>query len=184
LGGVSGATGAFFSIAIAIRQRTVLVDLRFWSNLQDALLRIVIGIIAAMILVMLIQSGAIHFEIGEAKFAEDSAFKSWIYVLLTGFLGGFSERLVPDMLDKLSNESGPASGTATKKIPSTASAAVAAVLPSGPAAPSPPEATVPPSSGSPESEDHCMSDKPFPASLITPDDALPAATGGVAAPRQ
>ena len=175
----------FFSIAIGIRNRTVLVDLRQWANFQDAVLRMVIGMIAAMVLVMLIESGAIHFSVGDAKLPDDlpagaSVFKPWLYILLAGFLGGFSERLVPDMLDKLSNESVAQAGNPSPPAnPASAAAPSASAVPGPGATAAAPQPVADPSAR----DDHCLTGGAIPPELVTPDNALPPASGGVAAAR-
>lgn len=94
----AGVVGAFFSIALAIRTRTVLTNLQRRDNVADAILRIVIGMIAAGVLLLLIQAGVVpKFQIGDATL---SAHLQWQAVLIVGFLAGFSERLVPDLLAK------------------------------------------------------------------------------------
>ncbi len=94
-----GTIGAFFSIAIAIRGRTVLPDLRWLDNAADAVLRVVIGAIAASVLVSLIKLGVVSLSIGAAKLTDDVQ-ASWLYALLLSFIAGFSERLIPDLLEK------------------------------------------------------------------------------------
>lgn len=94
LGSAAGAFGAFFSIALAIRGRTVLPDLYRTANVMDAALRIVIGTMAGAVLVALIASNFIRFSIGDS---EPGAYQT-IHILVIGFLAGFAERLVPDLL--------------------------------------------------------------------------------------
>lgn len=92
-GAAAGAVGAFFSIALAIRGRTVLPDLLRTANMMDAMLRVVIGAIAGSVLIALIEGEVVTF-----KFAERG---SPLFVLIAGFLAGFAERLVPDLLEKV-----------------------------------------------------------------------------------
>src|SRR5262249_47931235 len=47
---MTGAVGAFFSIAIGIRGRTILPDLRWGSNVMDAALRVAVGLIGGAVL--------------------------------------------------------------------------------------------------------------------------------------
>jgi hypothetical protein len=175
LGSVVGAAGAFFSIAIAIRNRTVLIDLQPWGNRQSAAVRVMIGAIAAVVLLALIKSGAIDFKVGNAGFdAEKNPDASWLYLMLVAFLGGFSERLVPDLLEKYSKP--PAqSETETETTKPAAGAPGAAAAETSPAPPAVPDGQ--------EEEDHCVSDSPVEAGAETPDSALPQASGGVSAPR-
>ena len=55
--GAAGAIGAFFSIAIAIHNRTILTDQNLRDNFADAFLRILIGVLSAVALMCLLYSG-------------------------------------------------------------------------------------------------------------------------------
>jgi hypothetical protein len=95
----AGAVGAFFSVAIALRNRTVLPNTRRKDNITDATLRIVIGVIAASVLTLVLQADIIpSFKVGGATLSGVGI--AWQAVLVIGFLAGFSERLVPDLLAK------------------------------------------------------------------------------------
>jgi hypothetical protein len=100
----AGAFGAFFSIALAIRGRTILTDLYRTSNLMDAALRVVIGAIAGAMLVGLIDAKFVRFWLGESSPDEYGA----LHILIVGFIAGFSERLVPDLLAKADVRTGEA----------------------------------------------------------------------------
>jgi uncharacterized protein (DUF2235 family) len=102
-----GAVGAFFSIAIAIRGRTVLPDLQMRDNIADSLLRIVIGVIAATLLICLLISHAVRLRLGGADLAPETGPYSWMLALIVGFTAGFSERLVPDLLARSALVAGP-----------------------------------------------------------------------------
>ena len=121
-----GAMGAFFSIALGIRNRSVCTDLHKWNNIVDAVLRILIGAISAMVLYCLIDGKLVRISLGDATFppvpmpcpapvgpctsthglcppapgwcaAKDIA----IYVdIVLAFIAGFSERLVGDLLSR------------------------------------------------------------------------------------
>ena len=94
----AGAIGVLLSIAIAIRGRTVLVDGNRQTNIMDAALRVLIGVISAAALFLLLDSGAVdNLQIGSAQLAGSP---SWQATLLVGFAAGFLERLVPDLLEK------------------------------------------------------------------------------------
>jgi hypothetical protein len=99
LAGRAGTIGAFFSIALAIRNRTILPDLHRRDNLADATLRVLIGIIAGGVLSLLLSSNLLpNFKIGDANISGSSI--TWQTVLVIGFVAGFLERLVPDLLEK------------------------------------------------------------------------------------
>ena len=95
----AGLVGAAFSIALAIRNRTVALDTDLLDNVTDGTLRLVIGVISAGMLLLLFGSGVVpSLKIGDADLK--GAALTWQTVLVIGFLGGFLERLVPDLLEK------------------------------------------------------------------------------------
>jgi hypothetical protein len=95
----AGLVGAAFSIALAIRGRTVALDTDLLDNVTDGTLRLLIGVISAGVLLLLFASGIVpSLKIGDADFKP--ATLTWEMVLVIGFVGGFLERLVPDLLEK------------------------------------------------------------------------------------
>ena len=96
---IAGAAGAFFSIALAIRGRTVLPDLRWVANAMDAALRVVIGLMGGALLIALVRAGVVNIAFGNTPLGSTN---DWLYVLIVGFIAGFSERFVPDLLAKAS----------------------------------------------------------------------------------
>jgi hypothetical protein len=95
----AGLVGAVFSIALAIKSRTVALDTEPLANATDGVLRLSIGVICAGVLVLLVNCNILpQLTIGDLKFS-DSAPRPEI-VLIIGFLAGFLERLVPDLLEK------------------------------------------------------------------------------------
>ena len=96
-GAIAGALGAFFSISLAIRKRTILPDLLRTSNMMDAVLRVTIGFIAGAVLTILIKAEMVQFSFGSSA-TKDGA----LFVLSIGFVAGFAERMVPDLLEKTS----------------------------------------------------------------------------------
>jgi hypothetical protein len=197
LGLASGALGAFFSIAQAIRSRSVLTDLQMSGNIADAILRILVGSISAVVLIGLLLSQLIGIQINGTNFGlgDPSAgcmFGIWnIKIMLAGFVAGFLERLVPDLLQK-------ASAAEAKDAPTI-------ILPPAPPKPTPlPAPVAPPAAGPddasdaaaqpaataegsppddaeqvPETEENCLTHAPVTDDEATPDDQLPPATGGV-----
>jgi hypothetical protein len=96
----AGAVGAFFSVAMGLRGRTIKTDLHTRDNVLDAFLRILIGTIAGTVLVLLLQTDFVGgLTPGDAKIT-GGMIKDWKSVLLLGFVAGFLERLVPDLLAK------------------------------------------------------------------------------------
>lgn len=95
-GAMTGAYGAFFSLALFIRRREIQPDFNGLSNIVEATLRILIGAIAGTVLVGLILSGFVHIGFGET----DPTKVSELYYAAAGFLAGFAERMVPDLLAK------------------------------------------------------------------------------------
>ena len=174
--GAAGGIGAFFSIALAIRHRTILPDLQRVSNIMDAVLRMTIGTIAASILMAVIMSGAVDLAVGGAKIG-DADGKAWLAVLIAGFIGGFSERLVPDLLAKASASIDERETARRAQVGGTGTLAKtdAAVTPKedGEADPLPGETEM----------DSCVCGLEATDAEATADDALPAASGGVSASR-
>ena len=70
LAGKAGLIGAAFSIALAIRGRTVALDTDLLDNVTDGTLRLVIGIISAGVILLLFASGILpSLRIGDANFS-------------------------------------------------------------------------------------------------------------------
>jgi len=76
-----------------------------------------IGVISAGVLLLLLNCGILpKLQIGEANLSGPTA--TWQMVLVVGFLAGFLERLVPDLLEK---KSPATNGSGTTAAPASAS---------------------------------------------------------------
>jgi hypothetical protein len=95
-----GTVGAFFSIAIGLRGRTILIDLQNRDNIADAVLRVLIGamsggILLCLLLSRLVEISGLKMENGAAPAPERD-----LVVFVLGFFAGFFERLVPNLLER------------------------------------------------------------------------------------
>ena len=197
LGLGAGAVGALFSTAIGMRTRAILTDLQWRENRMDAILRIAIGAIAGVVLVALLLSDLIEVSIGDAPIGNsaDGAAGgpgdglSWLVLGLAGFFAGFSERLIPDMLEKVAagtrrNGANPLVGaagtTGTKPAPTGQTGETNPLGRPAEAAAAPEGALLSEEAEGAEHEvDGCVSDIPISEDEITDDSQLPAALGGV-----
>ncbi|MFL6863130.1 MAG: hypothetical protein ACJ8DZ_09030, partial [Allosphingosinicella sp.] len=122
--GVGGGTvGAFFSIAIGLRGRTILIDLQNRDNIADAVLRVVIGCMSGGILLCLLLSRLVEIsgvQVISGNGAPTPGHDPAIVEFVLGFFAGFFERLVPNLLEKTNLGSQSAAGaTAPPSGPST-----------------------------------------------------------------
>ena len=96
----SGAMGAMLSTAIALRDRTVGTD-GWKSNGVDSATRIMIGVISAALLYTLLESNLLStFSVSIDQLTKNQSAQIWNVALVVGFLAGFLERLVPNLLEK------------------------------------------------------------------------------------
>lgn len=100
-----GAVGAFFSIATGLKNRDVVIDLQNRENRIDVTLRMMIGAISGAILYSLFATGLVTTTLFEKKaivhgpIAVGPVYND-LTVFLIGFVAGFLERLVPNLLSK------------------------------------------------------------------------------------
>lgn len=116
-----GALGALFSISIFIRNREVVPDLQSRDNTMDAVLRIFIGAVSAVILVSLIQGKLVAFGFGESPITVDwGRAEAFPVATVVAFAAGFSERMVGSYLSSAFTQ-----GSAEGATSATVSAAIA-----------------------------------------------------------
>lgn len=109
--GAAGLLGAAFSAVLAVKNRTVALDTNRRGNLLDGSLRLVIGLVSGGLLILLLESGILErFQFDGAPLS--IARFEWKGVVVLGFIAGFIERLVPDLLNKAEQQS--AGSPATK----------------------------------------------------------------------
>lgn len=97
LAALGGTFGALFSIGLAVRTRAVAIDHHWSANISDGVLRIAIGALGAAALAMLLWTGILpKITIGDLAITGNTA--GWGAVVVIGFIAGFLERLVPDLL--------------------------------------------------------------------------------------
>lgn len=211
MGAGTGSIGAFFSIALALHTREFKPEQRWLDNVIAAVVRVLIGAIAGTMLVALISIHMVNVTLGDASFGETvpGGVAPALLPLIVAFLGGFAERLVPDLLKKAGDDmlagaapsapprpaggAGDAPGGGAKDdggaggTPAGIARGAAADTGDGDAA-----QKRPPTGGGgapvadePGDDDQseteaCLAHAPVTDEEATPDDQLPPATGGVA----
>lgn len=188
----AGSLGALFSIALGIRSRTVLPDLQKLANSLDAVLRVVIGVIAASLLIGMLMADIVEVSIGKGEVTA----ASWLPIFVFAFLAGFSERMVPDLLSKVATRFDVAAATPVKAVakpggPTPAGGGAGGGAGTGGSgaggggggSPAPQALAAPDDDPLPEEAAHdaCACEIDVKDDENTPDDQLPPASGGVAA---
>ncbi|ATY34131.1 hypothetical protein [Sphingomonas psychrotolerans] len=101
---VSGGTvGAFFSIVTGLKSRDVVIDLQNRENRIDVTLRMVIGAISGAVLYSLFATDLVStavFDNQAIVHGPTEGSYNGLTVFLIGFVAGFFERLVPNLLSK------------------------------------------------------------------------------------
>jgi hypothetical protein len=111
LAAIGGTVGALFSLSMSIRSRTVALDVDRWTNVTDGILRVVIGVIAGAALTLLLATGILpELKVQEVAITGPQA--SWEAIVLVGFIAGFLERLLPDLLEGRQAVTGAAANAA------------------------------------------------------------------------
>lgn len=180
-----GMVGAFTSVAFAIRSRELDTEKPQLDMFGDAVLRIFVGGITAVMLMALIKIGAFGLTIGGATITNKPPMRlgndGWPLVLIVAFFAGWSQRHLPELFAKASVVEGtappppPAVGQANERNPmgnATTPAAQGAPRVVTPAAE---EADTDPAANEADTcDDHCHDGGP-----VTEDVELPEAVGGV-----
>lgn len=199
----AGTLGAFFSIALGLQSRTILTDLQMRNNRSDAILRVMIGAIAAALVICLLNSGLLgSTALPQGAITPGSPEYSQVVVMVVGFIAGFSERMVPDLLSRTTFGGATARAPDASAVPSSGSGpmviqARAGASPYSPqiivtTPPPPPAASIVMRADGDHVElevddepceddelDHCLCDIPADESGDVTDAELPMATGGV-----
>ncbi|MFT4438841.1 hypothetical protein ACMX25_36500 [Caballeronia sp. 15715] len=99
---LAGMVGALFSSTIAVREKSTTVNLNRLENFVDGGTRVLVGTISAIALYIFIRAGfAPSIKIGDHSLSPDNIENLDISILLSiGFLAGFLERMVPDLIAK------------------------------------------------------------------------------------
>ena len=94
-----GSLGALFSIAIGIRKRQIRPDMQDRDNVVDAVLRIMIGVVSAVILFSLLRSQlvALAFGTNQVKFGTGGPTEMHLAIIVA-FVAGFTEMMVGDYI--------------------------------------------------------------------------------------
>lgn len=94
-----GCLGALFSIALGIRTREIRTDLELRDNVLDAILRVMIGAVSAVILFSLFRTELVSLRLGNAEVKLPGEGAAALHAaIVIAFLAGFAERLVGDFL--------------------------------------------------------------------------------------
>lgn len=190
----AGTLGAFFSIARGISSRSIHTDLQMIDNIIDAIVRVVIGAIAAIVLQALLDANLFSLHLGSAVLGATDLpigpdktnlrITPPLVLLVAAFIAGFSERLIPDLLDSATMSTSDKPQTESPKPKPDENQAKKNERDSKPEIANALDAV--PLDGPQHAEegvDGCDVDATNSDVQPTPDDRLPAASGGVAISR-
>jgi len=185
-----GVLGTLFSIAWNITGRSINTDLQRRDNLVDAVLRIGIGAVSAVILFALLKGDIVSIKLGSTELKPGTADPGVALAVsvVIAFLAGFSERLVGNVLgtvglatvDQPAAPVAPRVATGTgKKDEDNPSGKPATTGADAAAQPAPADTAV---SLPEDSSNVSVSEVPPTGDEITEDSELPQAYGGVERP--
>jgi len=98
---LAGMVGALFSSTIAVREKSLAANLNRLENFVDGASRVFVGAVAAVALFIFFKAGLIpSVKVGEYELKAETIENNDKLLLTLGFLAGFLERLVPDLLKK------------------------------------------------------------------------------------
>ncbi len=118
-----GAAGAVFSITLRVESLELAPSRESVMNVVFGALRVFIGLLSGGMLLLLLSSTMFGVA-AEKVFSNATTFKqlsdlsinTWTYVAVIGLLGGFAERLLPNLLQDASDRIAPAK-PATSVVP-------------------------------------------------------------------
>ena len=196
LAAAMGCLGALFSIGLSIRAREIRTDLQSRDNVTDALLRIAIGAVSAVVLFSFLRSGFITLGLGKTPIVGADGSILPDVAIIVAFLAGFSERLVAGYLTRAA-ETATGEMVTDKATPAQDAAAKTEVEanelnPRGRQEVAAPGARSVPTPAAADEEvlaqahdehdvDGCACDIEIGEQEQTADEELPAASGGIAA---
>lgn len=181
-----GMVGAFTSVAFQISKRELDTEKPLFDMVGDAVLRIFVGAITAVILMAFIQTEALSFKVGNIDLITKEKMTlgggNWPGVLLVAVFAGWTQNLLPELFAKVkvaqdsATQPPPvlAAGRADERNPMGRGPASATLPSLAQGAASDAVITDPEADEADTCDDHCHDDGP-----VTEDVELPVAVGGV-----
>jgi hypothetical protein len=116
---IFGSAGATFSIAMSVQSLSLIPCQESMMNVVMGVLRVLIGTFAGALLLLLITVtplSAVAATLLGSKLEMDplklTSVTGWLPFAVVGFIGGFAERLVPNLLQQSSDKIDPAAAAA------------------------------------------------------------------------